>query len=106
MADNNEFAILHTKLEQVLELQAEIKEELKNNKQWSEDHINELKQKITKNEQDIRLLELKLSNLETLHKADVERVNKRWDIPNKIMMTVLGSGIGILLTALFSLILK
>lgn len=102
MADNNEIAILHAKLEQILELQAEIKEDLRQNKQWSEEHIDELKQKIIKNEQDIRLLELKLSNLETLHKADMERTNKKWDIPNKILITVLTA----IATAFITLILK
>lgn len=106
MADNNEIAILHTKLEQILELQAEIKEDLKNNKQWSEDHIAELKQKITKNEQDIRILELKLENLETLHKSDMERTNKKWDLPNKIMFSLFGTAAGVLITALLNLILK
>ena len=109
MADTNqgnEIAIMHAKLEQILELQAEIKEDLKQNKQWSEDHINELKQKINKNEQDIQLLELKLQHLEALHKSDLERVNKKWDTPNKLMFSIFGTVAGVLISAILGLILK
>lgn len=108
MADNqiNEIAIMHAEIKQVSELLIEIKDDLKQNRQWSEDNINELKKKINKNEQDIQLLELKLQHLESLHKSDMERANKKWDLPNKIMFSMFGTVAGVLISALLSLILK
>lgn len=102
MADNNELAIMHAKLDQIIEANAELKEDFKTYQQTSDNKLTELAAKITKNEQDIQLLELKLQHLETLHKSDMERTNKKWDIPNKILITILTA----IATAVITLILK
>lgn len=105
MADttqNNELAIMHAKLDQIIEANAELKEDFKTYQKTSDNKLTELAAKISKNEQDIQLLELKLQHLEALHKSDMERTNKKWDIPNKILITVLTA----VATAIIALILK
>jgi hypothetical protein len=95
MADNNnqlsEIAVMHAEIKQVSELLIEIKEDFKDYKQSSDTEINDLKTRVSKSEQDIKILELKLANME-----------KRWDIPNKILITVLTA----IATAVITLILK
>lgn len=107
MADNNnEFAVIHSKLDQIIEANSELKEDLKQYKQTSDNKLTDLTTRLNKNEQDIQLLELKLQHLESLHKADMERAAKKWDWPSKIMFSVFGTGMGVLITALLNLILK
>ena len=108
MADtqNNELAIMHAKLDQIIEANAELKEELKTYQQTSDNKLTELTAKINKNEQDIKLLELKQQHLESQHKADMELTNKKWDLPGKIAFSLFGTGLGVLITALLNLILK
>lgn len=94
MADNNqlsEIAVMHAEIKQVSEILIEIKEDFKDYKQSSDTEINDLKTRVSKSEQDIKILELKLANME-----------KRWDIPTKLLITVLTA----IATAVITLILK
>ncbi len=109
MADTtnvNEFTIFHEKLDQIKTDISELKEDFKTHKQNIDNRLIALETRVNKVEQDYQIEKLKLANIETLHKADMERMNKKWDLPNKIAFSIFGVISGGLLTALLNLILK
>lgn len=93
-----EIAVIQSKLD---DTRTDLKDIRKENKENFE-RILELKDKQAELEREVEVLKTKVENLSRRHDIDNQTQSEKWDMPNKILITVLTA----IVTAVLALILK